>query len=30
MTQKPTRYPALTARLIDEFLDSEWSPRKEK
>ena len=30
MTQKPTRYPELTARLIDEFLDSEWSPRKEK
>ena len=23
MTQKPTRYPELTARLIDEFLDSE-------
>jgi pimeloyl-ACP methyl ester carboxylesterase len=30
MTQKHTRYPELTARLIDEFLDSEWSPRKEK
>ena len=30
MTQKPTRYPELTARLIDEFLDSDWSPRKEK
>jgi len=30
MTQKPTRYPVLTARLIDEFLDSDWSPRKEK
>jgi pimeloyl-ACP methyl ester carboxylesterase/uncharacterized protein YndB with AHSA1/START domain len=25
MTQKPTRYPELTARLIDEFLDSEWA-----
>jgi pimeloyl-ACP methyl ester carboxylesterase len=30
MTQKPTRYPELTARLIDEFLGSDWSPRKEK
>jgi pimeloyl-ACP methyl ester carboxylesterase len=30
MTQKHTRYPELTARLIDEFLDSELSLRKEK
>ena len=30
MTQKHSRYPELTARLIDEFLDSEWSPRKER
>ena len=30
MTQKHTRYPELTARLIDEFLGSDWSPRKEK
>ena len=30
MTQKHTRYPELTARLIDEFLGSELSLRKEK
>jgi pimeloyl-ACP methyl ester carboxylesterase len=30
MTQKRTSYPELTARLIDEFLDSEWPSRKEK
>jgi pimeloyl-ACP methyl ester carboxylesterase len=29
MTQKPTRYPELVARLIDEFLDSEPSGHKE-
>ena len=29
MTQKPTRYPELTARLIDEFLDSGPSGHKE-
>jgi pimeloyl-ACP methyl ester carboxylesterase len=29
MTQKPTHYPELAARLIDEFLDSEPSGHKE-
>jgi len=30
MTHRHTRYPELTARLINEFLDFELSPRKEK